>query len=394
MAKSVMLKSISRISPRGVYVCGNTTSVAGLTCTVVREGTGDFALEAGALVLGDRGMCCIDEFDKMTADHGALLEGMEQQSVSIAKAGLIANLKARTTVVAAGNAVGGHYDFSRTISENIKLPQPLLSRFDLVYILTDRPDAVRDRQISEHIISMFGMKKPQGDNFAPGNGNVTQVGQRTRIPTQANENFIPYEEVERTSLLERLGEMKVRDPLPPSVFRSYIQYARTYVHPVLSKGAKDVLQAFYLELRKGAKEQDSTPVTTRQLESLIRLSEARARSVLRSEVTVEDAKDVIEIMRESMLAALTDETGKVDLERSGGMSRPKDVRKFTRALEAEAERSRNANFNQTRLRSLAESIGIKGVQYRDVLESINYSGVLLKKGHGNWSLEASRFSQR
>lgn len=394
LGKSQMLKGISRIAPRGVYVCGNTTTTAGLTVTVVREAGGDFALEAGALVLSDRGVCVIDEFDKMGAEHGALLEAMEQQSVSVAKAGMLCNLSARTTVIAAANPVGGHYDRARTVCENLKIALPLLSRFDLVFILLDKPDEDRDRFISEHIMSMFGMRDVKGPR---------QRAQRSapRGTTQSKSQFIPplatqtQDGGDRTSLLKRLRDMRVRDPLPASVFRQYITYAKTHVHPELSEGAKAVLQDFYLTLRKGAKDQaaDTTPITTRQLESLIRLAEARARAVMRTVVTADDARDIIEIMRESMLETLTDEHGTVDLGRASGMSRVKDAKRFIAALHAESERTRNALFDRARLKRIAAAISITGERLDTLIETINYQGYMMKKRSGLWQLQSSSFSQ-
>lgn len=171
MGKSQMLHALSALAPRGVYVSGNTTTTSGLTVTVLKDSTtGDYALEAGALVLGDQGLCCIDEFDKMGADHQALLEAMEQQSVSVAKAGIVCNLPTRTAVVAAANPVGGHYKYERltreceplikmrskvkTVSENLKMAATVLSRFDLVFILVDAPDQERDQLLSEHVIRL------------------------------------------------------------------------------------------------------------------------------------------------------------------------------------------------------------------------------------------------
>lgn len=386
LGKSQMLKAVSNIAPRGVYVCGNTTTTAGLTVTVVRDASGDFALEAGALVLGDRGVCCIDEFDKMGADHGALLEAMEQQSVSVAKAGMLCNLSARTTVIAAANPVGGHYDRSKTVCENLKIALPLLSRFDLVFILMDNPDADRDRFISEHVMRMFGMRATERNGSSgTGRGGFGRGTSQTRGGNAAN----------METLAKRLRHSTVTDPLPPSLFRQYIAYAKAHVHPKLSDGAKRILQDFYLTLRKGAHEQaaDTTPITTRQLESLIRLSEARARSVMRSIVTETDARDVIEIMRESMLETLTDETGQVDLGRSSGMSRSKDARLFVAALHAEAERSRTALFDKSSLRRVADSIGINsGERFDTLIETINYQGYVTMKGRGRYELQSSSFS--
>ncbi|RKO85279.1 MCM2/3/5 family-domain-containing protein [Blyttiomyces helicus] len=154
LGKSQLLSATVKVAPRGVYVCGNTTTTSGLTVTLSKDAdTGDTALEAGALVLGDRGVCCIDELDKMT-EHQALLEAMEQQSISIAKAGMVCSLPARTSVVAAANPVGGHYSKGKTVSENLKMNTALLSRFDLVFILLDRPDQDMDRFLSEHIMKV------------------------------------------------------------------------------------------------------------------------------------------------------------------------------------------------------------------------------------------------
>eukprot|EP00166_Cyanidium_caldarium_P003303 ctg_321.g96 len=245
-----MLRAASCLAPRSVYICGNTTTTSGLTVTVVREhGTGDYALEAGALVLGDRGVCCIDEFDKMGADHQALLEGMEQQSVSVAKAGLVCNLSARTTVLAAANPVSGHYDKAKTVCENLRMSAALLSRFDLVFVVLDRPDASQDRHISEHVMATFG-----GRTLARGN-------RQTRLPSwsPAAASSSPLEDVSADTapdaLHARLQRTRdyAREPLPPSLLRQFIRYARLHVHPRLGDEAKHVLRTFYLQLRRSAR---------------------------------------------------------------------------------------------------------------------------------------------
>ncbi|KAJ8299815.1 hypothetical protein KUTeg_023875 [Tegillarca granosa] len=259
LGKSQMLQSVSNSAPRSVYVCGNTTTTSGLTVTLSKDGgSGDFALEAGALVLADQGCCCIDEFDKMSNQHQALLEAMEQQSIT------------RTSIIAAANPVGGHYNKGKTVAENLKMGSALLSRFDLVFILLDKPDE---------------------SYFMQQNMNTLKIN------TSANESLLFVETDKPLSERLKVSNREPFDPIPNQLLRKYVGYARKYVHPKIGPDAAKTLQEFYLELRRQHQTQDSTPITTRQLESLIRLTEARARLELREEATKEDAEDVIEIMK-------------------------------------------------------------------------------------------------
>ena len=174
LGKSQMLKHIINVAPRGVYVCGNSTTNAGLTATLVRDSiTNESNLEAGALVLSDLGTCCIDEFDKMTSDQHTLLEAMEQQTVSIAKGGILGSLSARCSVVACANPATGHYNRSRTILENIRVSNAILSRFDLVFLMLDDPDLQRDKKLSEHVMRLHSRnrKRKYEDIFNDGTGS-------------------------------------------------------------------------------------------------------------------------------------------------------------------------------------------------------------------------------
>ncbi|XP_049555956.1 DNA helicase MCM8 isoform X4 [Orcinus orca] len=353
LGKSQMLQAVCNVAPRGVYVCGNTTTTSGLTVTLSKDSSsGDFALEAGALVLGDQGICGIDEFDKMGNQHQALLEAMEQQCISLAKAGVVCSLPARTSIIAAANPVGGHYNKAKTVSENLKMGSALLSRFDLVFILLDTPNEDHDHLLSEHVIAIRA-----GKQRAVSSATVARMNSQ-------DSNTSILEVVSDKPLSERLKVVpgETIDPIPHQLLRKYIGYARQYVSPRLSTEATQILQDFYLELRKQSQRLNSSPITTRQLESLIRLTEARARLELREEATKEDAEDIVEIMKYSMLGTYSDEFGNLDFERSqhgSGMSNRSTAKRFISALNNIAERTYNNLFQFHQLRQIAKELNIQ-----------------------------------
>lgn len=268
-AKSQMLQYVSRIAPRGLYTSGRGTTAAGLTAAVLRDKTGGMVLEAGALVLADKGVAAIDEIDKMKPDDRvAIHEAMEQHTVSIAKGGIVATLNARASVLAAANPALGRYDPYRNITENINLPITILSRFDLLFIMKDIPEADMDAKMSEHILTLH----------------------RTRTTPE-------------------------EPPIPMDLFRKYISYSRR-IEPVMSDEAAAELKDFYLKMRasSGGTESPIT-ITPRQLEALVRLSEARARAFLRPKVTVEDARAAIRLMTVSLQnVGIDTSTGKMDID--------------------------------------------------------------------------------
>ncbi|KAI6698199.1 hypothetical protein NL676_018318 [Syzygium grande] len=392
LGKSQLLQAAAAVSPRGIYVCGNATTNAGLTVAVVKDAmTSDYAFEAGAMVLADRGLCCIDEFDKMSAEHQALLEAMEQQCVSIAKAGLVASLSARTSILAAANPVGGHYNRAKTVNENLKMSAALLSRFDLVFILLDKPDELLDKQVSEHIMSLHAgygehlpvTKKPIKDFSASSikalqNGGAVDLGvkgslvSRLRLDPRESSEFVP---------------------LPAPLIRKYIAYARSYVFPRMSKPAAEILQKFYLRLRDHSTSADSTPITARQLESLVRLAEARARVDLREEITVQDALDVVEIMKESLFDKYMDEHGFVDFGRSSGMSQQKEAKRFLSALNKQSELQQKDCFSISEIYSLADRISLRVPDIDTFVDNLNSVGYLLKKGPRTYQVLSSSYSK-
>jgi len=268
-AKSEMLKFCARIAPRGLYTSGRGSTAAGLTAAVVKDASGIFMLEAGAVVLGDQGLVCIDEFDKMRPeDRSALHEVMEQQSASIAKGGIVATLNARTSILAAANPMFGKYDIFKNIYENVNLPIPLLTRFDLVFIVRDIPSQEKDRNIAQHIISQHGSS-----------GTDT------------------------TSLIDI------------DILTKYLSYAKRG-EPVLTKEAENLIMEFYLKMRNisGDDKENMITITPRQLEGLIRLATARARLLLKNKVEGEDADRAIYLFNEMLKNSGTDvNTGKVDI---------------------------------------------------------------------------------
>jgi len=265
-AKSEMLKFCARIAPRGLYTSGRGSTAAGLTAAVVRDKSGIMMLEAGAVVLGDQGLVCIDEFDKMKPeDRSALHEVMEQQSASIAKGGIVATLNARTSILAAANPMYGKYDPFKNITENVNLPIPLLTRFDLIFVVRDIPSKEKDARIAKHIINLY----------TPG-GNDT------------------------------------RSLIDSDILTKYLSYSKR-INPILTKEAEDKILAYYMKMRNVESEEMIT-VTPRQLEGLIRLATARARLLMKDQVEAEDAERAIFLI-ESMLrdAGVDVNTGKVDL---------------------------------------------------------------------------------
>lgn len=265
-AKSEMLKFCARIAPRGLYTSGRGSTAAGLTAAVVRDKTGIMMLEAGAVVLGDQGLVCIDEFDKMKPeDRSALHEVMEQQSASIAKGGIVATLNARTSILAAANPMYGKYDPFKNITENVNLPIPLLTRFDLIFVVRDIPGREKDEKIARHIIDLH---TPQGTDK--------------------------------------------RSVIDVDTLTKYLSYAKRS-SPDLTKEAEEKILEYYLQMRN-VESPEMITVTPRQLEGIIRLSTARARLLMKDKVEEEDAERAIFLIQSMLQDAGVDvNTGKVDL---------------------------------------------------------------------------------
>jgi len=285
--KSELLSYMIRLSPRGIYATGKAASAAGLTAAAVRDefGEGRWTLEAGALVLADLGLAAIDEIEKMNPqDRSAIHEAMEQQRISVAKAGITAVLQSRCAILAAANPKFGRFDEHKYISEQIDLPPALLSRFDIIFSIIDRPQTDRDRELAEHILK--GHK----------------VGE---IRRRREAGFA----VEESVLLEE----PFTPHFDPDFFRKYVAYAKR-IYPVMTDEAMQIIEKKYLEIRKtGEAAGSSVPITPRQLEAIIRLSEAGARLRLSEAVGAEDAERAVRIV-EYWMGKVAGEEGRFDID--------------------------------------------------------------------------------
>jgi replicative DNA helicase Mcm len=267
VAKSVMLKFIASIAPKGRYVSGKAATSAGLTASVVKdEFLRGWSLEAGAMVLANKGLVCIDEIEKMTEqDRSAMHEAMEQQTVSISKANIHATLRAETTVLAAGNPKLGRFDPFTPIPQQIDISPALLSRFDVIFIIRDLPNRAQDEAIATHV-------------------------------------------------LEEHAQETIRDTIDPKLLRKYISYAKQKVKPKLIAESIEEIKSFYVGLRNQSIRTDADikpiPITARQLEGIIRLSEACARMRLSDTVKKEDARKAIELLKASLTQVGYDEETK------------------------------------------------------------------------------------
>jgi DNA replication licensing factor MCM5 len=272
VGKSQFLKFAIEAAPVGVYTSGKGSSAAGLTASVIRDpGSGEFHLEGGALVLADGGLVCIDEFDKMRPqDRVAIHEAMEQQTISIAKAGITTILNSRASVLAAANPIFSRYDDMKSPTENIDFQTTILSRFDLIFIVRDVINMARDKAIAEHIVNVH--KKMPSIQQTTSNQNVFEI--------------------------QRL--------------KKYIAFARQRVTPRLAPEASKLLENRYVAFRKDmrdfkhAKQQDSAiPITVRQLEAIIRISESLARMELSDVATEDHVQEAIRLFKVSTFQAAT-----------------------------------------------------------------------------------------
>ena len=308
VAKSQILKYVEKTATRCVYTTGKGASAVGLTAAVSKDPiTGEWTLEGGALVLADRGVCCIDEFDKMTdQDRTSIHEAMEQQSISISKAGIVTTLQARCAVVAAANPIGGRYDSSKTFSENVQLTDPILTRFDVLCVLRDEVDPVLDGKLAEFVVRSHVRSHPEIKLAMEALGSL-----REDEVFQVKEGMQPIlaaaqESMTMSSLDEGAsavgGDGSALEPIPQDLLRKYIVHARA-LKPSLTNIDQNKVAELYMSLRRESEVSNGVPVAVRHIESIMRISEAAARMRLSNMVSDSDLNLAIRTTMESFIAA-------------------------------------------------------------------------------------------
>ncbi|XP_043271583.1 DNA replication licensing factor Mcm2 [Venturia canescens] len=269
-AKSQFLKYVEKIAPRAVFATGQGASAVGLTAYVRRSPTTrEWTLEAGALVLADHGVCLIDEFDKMNdQDRTSIHEAMEQQSISISKAGIVTSLHARCSVIAASNPIGGRYDPSMTFSENVDLSEPIISRFDVLCIVKDEVDPMQDKHLAKFVVNSHIRHHP------------SNVGKTMNEDPEDHSNDLS---------------------IPQDLLKKYIVYAKQNIHPKLTNVDQDKVAKLYSQLRQESLATGSLPITVRHIESIIRMAEASAKMHLRDHVREDDVNLAIRMALDSFV---------------------------------------------------------------------------------------------
>ena len=356
VAKSQILRYMSTLAPRGIYASGKSASAAGLTAAAVKDefGDGRWTLEAGALVLADKGLACIDELDKMTPqDRSSLHEAMESQRISVAKAGITATLQCRCSMLAAANPKFGRFEMTGTsITSQIDLPPALMSRFDLIFVLTDKPNAEMDRELTAHILGVHRR------------GEAKQIKDDAPMVVGVDIRKIK----EDTKAVKPIYEQEM--------LRKYVAYSKRIV-PVMTDNAMAIIEDKYLEIRAGGKEDGSTvPITARQLEAFVRLSEASARLRLSRTVDGADAQRAVDLVEFYLSKILAPEGGQWDIDNLSADYNKKDRNELNIILDVIREYGSTDGLSEEEIISHAMNEGMSEEKAKRRLKRMKEDGVI------------------
>lgn len=360
--KSKLLLACVEASAKGIYVNGPTSTGVGLTAKVGENGT----IDAGALILADQGVCCIDEFDKVTSASHFLLESMEQQFVSITKCGVQINSPARTSIIAAANPIGSFYDKSKTVLENVRISKPLMSRFDLIF-------------------SLSALERNQDEKFFAHLNSRSIKGESSR-----SSSFFKSETPKAASRASGLSWLKLQkgeqmQELPVQLLQFYIGHARENIKPTLSDEASAEIKGFFIKLRQLNGGSHLQQITFRLLEGLMRLTLCRARADLREIATREDAIDVINLFKFSMVDIFdqddpTQSTNATSIKKQipnlSTQSKPKQMKAFLEHWRDLSEAQDRQEFTTGELKAIAKELGVK--DFNDIIDTLNYNCEIIK----------------
>ncbi len=352
VAKSRILVFVDLIAPKSIYVTGKGTTGAGLTATAEKDefNEGAWTLKAGALVLAGGGIAAIDEFDKMSKeDRSAMHEAMEQQTISIAKAGITTKFKANTSILAASNPKFSRFDNYKPLADQFDIPPTLISRFDLIFPIRDILDSTRDKAIADHILKMHSTTEE--------------------------------------------GEEAITSPVNAELFKKYIAYARRNIKPMMNAETKRKISDYYVSLR-GRSKGGTAAATPRQLEALIRLSEASAKIRLSKDVTISDVERAIKLTEFVLREIATDATtGELDIDMIG-TTHPKSVRDKIRVVEdAIKELIGSTPEGMASIKDIIDAMGEKGVdkfEVEKIITELKNKGEIYEPRHGKFMFTEDR----
>lgn len=370
--------SAAAVSPRGMFVSGSLTSPVGLTISVSALGT----IEAGALVLSDNGVCCIDELDKSGQIQMILLEAMEQQQISIAKCGACTTVPARCSILAAANPANSLYECSKSVQENLKFPPQLVSRFDLIIPFIENVQT-NYKNLVDHVENRSHAKEmsSRDDRFF----DTSQSSSTLTNPP----HWLKFDPTEKF------------EPITQKSMKQYIEYVRQTFHPKLSMEARNEIHEFYREFSVLCRGHDvlNNCGTARFIESLIRLTLSRARAEMTEQATIEHAKDALRLVKYTLIdiyGEYLDETQTMDQTQNDSqfgsirrkkmseavstLSKPKQMKAYMDLLSDKCEDEDRNIFSQTEMRNYAKDLGIK--EYEDVMFRLNNEGSILKTNEG------------